>query len=178
MTHSFASMDLHDTADDDDDNNDDNISQEFTLNSIHIPRRLSTKVDILLPGVMHLPALPTSIITHHLSLPLVPFPVLLLQKLQGWADHCAATEARYRAKINVDALDLEWCLNWGNVKRNLLKHVININNGSRKERWKAMWSDRRMFSEEFEQLSRVRVGDFCEVHARLREAWKTIGFDA
>ena len=174
MTHKFGSMGLHNTVSDDD---VDNISQEVTPNSFYTPRRLSTKVDILLPGVMHLPALPTSMITQYLSLPLVPFPVLLLQKLQGWSDHCAATEARYRAKINVDAQDLEWCLNWGNVKRNLLKHVINISNASRKERWKAIWSDRRMFSEEFEELSRVRVGEFCKVHTGLREAWKAIGFD-
>ena len=156
-------MDIHDTASYNDVNNDGNISQEIRPNSVHIPHLSSTKVDILLPGVMHLPALPTVMITQYRSLPLVPFPVLLLQKLQGWASHCAATEARYRAKIKADVQDLEWCLNW--------EHVIQ------KERWKAIWSDRRMFSEEFEELSRVRVGEFCKVHTRLREAWKTIGFD-
>ena len=76
----------HDTTNDDDaTDNDDSVSQEFTI-PVSIPRRFSSKVDILLPGVMHLPALPTSMITRISSLPLVPFPVLLLQKLQGWAD--------------------------------------------------------------------------------------------
>jgi hypothetical protein len=125
---------------------------------------------------MHLPALPTSMITHLSSLPLVPFPVLLLQKLQGWADHSASREARYRLKIGVDSGDLEWCLNKRNVKRYLLKYASN---GSQKgeECLKGLWSDRTMFSEEFEALSRVRVREFCEVYTGLREAWKAIGFD-
>lgn len=164
----------HDTTNNDDANNDDSISQEFTTPD-SIPRRFSSKVDILLPGVMHLPALPTSMITQLSSLPLVPFPVLLLQKLQGWADHSAATEARYRRKISVDSRDLEWCLNSRNVKRHLLKYVSN---GRQEECLKELWSDRTMFSEEFEALSRVRVREFCEVHTGLREAWKAIGFDA
>ena len=132
---------------------------------------------------MNLPALPTSMITQQYSLPLIPFPVLLLQKLQGWADHSAATEARYRRKIGVDSRDLEWCLNWRNVKRYLLKKYASSSsndNGSQKillERLKELWSDRRMFSEEFEALSRVRVREFCEVYTGLRGAWKAIGFD-
>ena len=152
--------------------NDDSVP-EFTI-PVSIPRRNSSKVDILLPGTMHLPALPTSMITQLHSLPLVPFPVLLLQKLQGWADHSAATEARYRRKISVDSHDLEWCLNQRNVKRHLMKYASN---GSQRERLKKLWSDRTMFSEEFEALSRVRVREFCDVYTGLREAWKAIGFD-
>ena len=152
--------------------NDDSVP-EFTI-PVSIPRRNSSKVDILLPGTMHLPALPTSMITQLHSLPLVPFPVLLLQKLQGWADHSAATEARYRRKISVDSRDLEWCLNQRNVKRHLMKYASN---GSQRERLKKLWSDRTMFSEEFEALSRVRVREFCDVYTGLREAWKAIGFD-
>lgn len=173
----LASMDLQDTANDDDaTGDDDGISQGFTI-PIRVPRRFSSKVDILLPGVMHLPALPVSMITQLSSLPLVPFPVLLLQKLQGWADHCIATEARYRAKIGVDVRDLEWCLNQKNVQRHLLKYVRYRSSPSRKERFKEMWGDRTMFSEEFEALSRVRVREFCAVYTGLREAWKAIGFE-
>ena len=60
------------------------------------------------------------------------------------------------------------------MKRHLLKYVSN---GSRREHLKELWSDRTMFSEEFEALSRVRVNEFCEVNTGLREAWKAIGFD-
>ena len=158
------------------DDDDDSISQEFTI-PVRVPRRFSSKVDILLPGVMHLPALPTSMITQLSSLPLVPFPVLLLQKLQGWADHTAATEARYRRKIGVDSRDLEWCINSRNVKRHLLKYVSNGRQERQEESLKELWSDRTMFSEEFEALSKVRVREFCEVYTGLREAWKAIGFD-
>lgn len=168
----------HDTTTNDNDaaDDDDNISQEFT-SPVRIPRRFSSKVDILLPGIMHLPALPTSMITRLSSLPLVPFPVLLLQKLQGWADHSVATEARYRRKISVDSRDLEWCLNSRNVKRHLLQYVSNGRQGRQEECLKELWSDRRMFNEEFEALSKVRVREFCEVYTGLREAWKAIGFD-
>lgn len=123
---------------------------------------------------MNLPALPTSLITQKHLLPIVPFPVLILQKLQGWADHSAATEARYRAKIGVDGRDLEWCLNSGTVKRHLSRYK---NHKSPKEPWKELWSDGRMFSEEFEEISKVRVVEFCKVYEGLKEAWRAIGFD-
>ena len=65
------------------------------------------------------------------------------------------------------------------MKRYLLKHpsASNNNGRSQRERLKGLWSDRTMFSEEFEALSRVRVREFCEVHTGLREGWKAIGFD-
>ena len=128
----------------------------------------------------------------------MPFPVLLLQKLQGWADHNAAREARYRLKIGVDSGDLEWCLNWRNVKRYfLLKYASGVDddddgsqNKNKKEKknrkakkkekrecLKGLWSDRTMFSEEFEELSRMRVREFCEAYTGLRDAWRAIGFD-
>lgn len=124
---------------------------------------------------MHLPALPTSKIKKLFSLPLVPFPVLLLQKLQGWADHSASTEERYYRKVGVDSRDLEWCLSKRNAKRHFLLRFVS--NEVQMERLREMWSDRTMFSEEFEALSRVRVREFCEVYTGLREAWKAIGFE-
>jgi hypothetical protein len=181
----LASMDLDDddatnnddaTNDDDATGDGDSISQAFTI-PIRVPRRFSSKVDILLPGVMHLPALPVFMITQLSYLPLVPFPVLLLHKLQGWADHCMATEARYRAKIGVDARDLKWCLDQRNVQRHLMKYVRYRSSPSLKERFKEIWSDRTMFSEEFEALSRVRVSQFCDVYTGLRDVWKAIGFE-
>ncbi|KAF8813126.1 hypothetical protein BYT27DRAFT_7181703 [Phlegmacium glaucopus] len=176
ITHDFASMALRDTTNATD---DDTTSEEEESSShpIRIPRAISSKVDILLPGVMNLPALPTSMLTQRSSLPLVPFPVLLLQKLQAWTDHCAATEARYRRKISVDVRDLEWCLNSGAVHGHLMRYVLSKDRKSRKELWKEVWSDRRMFSEEFEELSRMRVEEFCERHEGLRAAWRAIGFD-
>ena len=58
------------------------------------------------------------------------------------------------------------------MKKHLLGYV-----GGRHERLRELWSDRTMFSEEFEALSRMRVRAFCEVYTGLRFAWKAIGFD-
>jgi len=72
------------------------------------------------------------------------------------------------------------------VKRNLLKYAPSTTTSSSsggggsqnlRERLRELWSDRTMFSEEFEALSRVRVRNFCEVYTGLRDAWKAIGFD-
>jgi hypothetical protein len=127
----------------------------------------SSKVDILLPGVMHLPALPTSLITWKNELPLVPFSVLILQKLQGWDDHRNAVEDRYIKKAPVDAQDLG-CLIGGGSGRNVA--VL------REVKQTRPWSDRILFGEEFERLSRERVISFCEEFPRLVHVFKNLGF--
>ena len=58
----------------------------------------------------------------------------------------------------------------GEKKKKNLKKSLNLN-------LKELWSDRMMFSEEFETLSRMRVRDFCETNTGLRDAWRAIGFD-
>ncbi|KAI4294716.1 hypothetical protein K525DRAFT_176078, partial [Schizophyllum commune Loenen D] len=45
------------------------------------------KVDILLPGILHLPALPEARIVWIAGFPVIPFPLLLLQQLQAYDDH-------------------------------------------------------------------------------------------
>ena len=47
----------------------------------------------------------------------------------------------------------------------------------KRECLKGLWSDRTMFSEEFEELSRMRVREFCEAYTGHRDAWRAIGFD-
>jgi hypothetical protein len=127
----------------------------------------SSKVDILLPGIMHLPALsPQRILWQKRGeyiLPVVPFSVLLLQKLQGWDDHRKATEKRYLGKAPVDVKDLQ----------NLLQMRNHI------EPLKVLrpWSDRTLFSEEFEQLSRERVAEFCVAFPDQLWVWHQLGFD-
>ena len=135
---------------------------------------------------MHLPALDPSLITWvssplrvgpsqetgtagDVDLPLVPFPVLLLQKLQGWDDHRTATEQRYRKKVPIDERDLWWALSAG---------VEGWLEG--RERWEVadVWEDERVFSEEFRALTRERVKIFCELCPSLKEAWVGLGFHA
>lgn len=125
------------------------------------------KVDILLPGVMHLPALPRARIVWQKRgeyvLPVVPFAVLLLQKLQGWDDHRTATEARYVEKAPIDVADL------ANMLR-MPRHVQPLTVSR-------PWADRALFSEEFEQLSSERVQEFCEEFPQHKRAWQLLGFE-
>ncbi|KAG5640525.1 hypothetical protein DXG03_008223 [Asterophora parasitica] len=152
------------------------------------------KVDILLPGVMGLPNLTTvrgagvtwrgmggtarAKQTDHLNLgplPVLPFHVLLLQKLQAWDDHRRSPEERYAKKAPVDVQDLRWLLDVG-VPR-YLKAVPVSRDGTKKTEWNAVWSDRAVFDEEFEARSRERVGAFCEVAPESVGAWSRLGFD-
>ncbi|KAG6835357.1 hypothetical protein H0H93_002209 [Arthromyces matolae] len=118
------------------------------------------KVDILLPGIMHLPFLTPTDITIRSGLPIIPYPVLLLQKLQAWDDHRLSEEERYRKKLPVDAKDVIWLLapsNWEKMGP-------------------ASWNDRRFFEEGFEKLSRARVIAFCMAYPTTSELWSRLGF--
>ncbi|KAF9458896.1 hypothetical protein BDZ94DRAFT_1269618 [Collybia nuda] len=129
-------------------------------------KKETSKVDILLPGVMHLPALSMEKIVWQRRgenvLPVVPFAVLLLQKLQGWDDHRTATENRYIKKAPVDVTDLTNMLQ--------MRHVYPLVVSR-------PWSDRTLFSEEFEQRSRERVIDFCAQYPQHKEIWQRLGFE-
>ncbi|KAG6917085.1 hypothetical protein DXG01_003974 [Tephrocybe rancida] len=135
------------------------------------------KVDILLPGVMHLPALhPNDLVWRYNNIlpyksrppeplmPVIPFSVLLLQKLQAWNSRRAAQEPHHRKKAPVDVRDLEWMLDIGGPKHLLVWGA-------------AVWRDRRLFDEEFERLSRERVCAFCVAYPQWTEVWKYLGFD-
>lgn len=102
--------------------------------------RTSCRVDIVFPGAFHLPNLPLSQIWWDEALPLIPFSLLLLQKLQGWDDHGLS---------HVDAQDVQ----------GLLKLSICVG-----LRYTEPWKDRQLFSVEFERLSRERVIAFCSMY--------------
>jgi hypothetical protein len=131
-------------------------------------RSNSSKVDILLPGVMHLPALPTSLIAWKGELPLVPFSVLILQKLQGWDDHRNAVEDKYTRKAPLDAQDLAYLIGSTSSRRNAV--VLGELKQTRP------WSNRILFSEEFERLSRDRVISFCGAFPQQAHIFKSLGF--
>ena len=120
------------------------------------------KVDILIPGIMHLPALTDVHITWNGGLPNVPFAVLLLHKLQGWDDHRHMhSEPKKYAKRLVDAQDLQLLLE-------MREHVEPLE-ASRP------WSDRALFSEEFEALCLPRVRDFITLYPAAREGFRLLG---
>ncbi|KAI9070301.1 hypothetical protein FKP32DRAFT_1586322 [Trametes sanguinea] len=70
------------------------------------------KVDILIPGILNVPAVPYRHIAvaqkpgpHHL--PLMPLLPQLLLKLQGWADHRVSHRSDMRAKQYTDVRDVD-----------------------------------------------------------------------
>ena len=69
----------------------------------------AVKVDLLFPGILNIPSIPSSAITSQNAhkLPCAPFSLVLLLKLQAWIHHGDALEYRYKAKQPMDARDIE-----------------------------------------------------------------------
>jgi len=120
------------------------------------------KVDILLPGIMHLPSLSKTDIKWKDGLPLVPFSLLLLQKLQGWDDHRRMPEPYQCEKSITDASDVHRLLK--------LEHVVPL-------RFSRPWNNRALFSEEFFILSTRRVKEFTQLFPSCKDDWARLGFD-
>ncbi|CAA7263428.1 unnamed protein product [Cyclocybe aegerita] len=120
------------------------------------------KVDILIPGTMHLPALSPDMIQVRNTLPVIPYSLLLLHKVQAWDDHRKMTDEPHKyEKHTIDAKDV----------LNLLKseHVVPL-------RQNRPWADRTLFSEEFYGLSRQRVREFYVAHPRSMQEFINLGF--
>jgi len=69
------------------------------------------KVDILIPGILNIPAVPKQLVTSshikgHGLVPVMPFIVMLLLKLQGWSDHRGSRWVNLQIKQYVDARDI------------------------------------------------------------------------
>ncbi|KDR66501.1 hypothetical protein GALMADRAFT_1156181 [Galerina marginata CBS 339.88] len=120
------------------------------------------KIDVLLPGTLHLPCLSNYNIKWKGGLPVVPFSVLLLQKLQGWDDHRRMPEPYKFEKHVTDASDVQSLLK--------LEHVVAL-------RFSQPWTDRVLFSEEFINLTMSRVRDFAINYPASAGEWVRIGFN-
>ncbi|KAF9055641.1 hypothetical protein BJ165DRAFT_1427577 [Panaeolus papilionaceus] len=121
------------------------------------------KVDILIPGIMHLPFLTPTQTRWIDEVPVVPFSLLLLHKLQGWDDHRKAEEAYQQKKQQQDAGDVRKLMG---LKREM-GDVKNLK----------PWSDATLFSVEFQELTRERVRDYCLEFPERVEGWKFLGFE-
>ncbi|KAG6908910.1 hypothetical protein DXG01_002791 [Tephrocybe rancida] len=129
-----------------------------------ISRNEIIKIDILLPGVMNLPSLQLWQVVIRAGLPVVPYSVLLMQKLQGWDDHRNSADDRHRKKAPDDTKDVLWLLESSDALMNTSSQL-------------QAWSDRSLFSESFENLSRTRVNLFCVVFPASSEKWRKLGFE-
>ncbi|CEL52701.1 hypothetical protein RSOLAG1IB_05907 [Rhizoctonia solani AG-1 IB] len=75
---------------------------------------IRVKVDLLQPGIMSIPDFPPDLIqykqyfTHRI--PVAPFGLVLLLKLQAWEQHQQSLESRYYTKHHTDAQDINYLL--------------------------------------------------------------------
>src|SRR5262245_56816068 len=85
------------------------------------------KVDILIPGTLNVPDVPTSRIKQINKLPVAPILVVLFLKLQGWTDHCASTRTDLYLKRHSDVDDINKLLR-------ILKAQFDLEREIRRER--------------------------------------------
>ncbi|KAF5352418.1 hypothetical protein D9756_006297 [Leucocoprinus leucothites] len=125
------------------------------------------KVDILTPGIMNLPNIPHPSPRKHITtisgIPLVPFSLLLALKLQAWSDHLVAREEYQRIKHVQDATDVGQLLD-------MKEKVAEL-------RRARPWHDSELFSEELQELTRMRVKNYCKQYPHRAVAWRSLGFE-
>lgn len=124
--------------------------------------RQACKIDILVPGIMNIPAVPSSLLVYSTrsgihGAPVIPFLALLLMKLQGWTDHRESRRNDMRQKQHVDVLDIHELL------------LISLQHGGlhiRSESW---------LPESFVTEGRVRVQKFVISFPETRWLWQSLG---
>ncbi|KAJ6627710.1 hypothetical protein B0H10DRAFT_1779135 [Mycena sp. CBHHK59/15] len=124
--------------------------------------RRSCKVDILLPGIMNIPAVPVPRIAVRRSvsnLPLMPFLPLLLLKLQAWMDHREADKFYLRQKQHVDVRDIGDLLELA-----VSKYGVELR------------KDGKWLPESFITAGMKRVKIYALNFPDSAELWKEIGF--
>lgn len=116
------------------------------------------KVDLLFPGIMNIPSIPTSAIEYPGGKPCAPFAVVFLLKLQAWQQHKDSEELRFRIKSSVDALDLRRMLPIALTKG------FNIQRGG------------TYSSPSFVASAAPRVKRFVQEWPETRYSWRDLGF--
>ncbi|KAJ7737764.1 hypothetical protein B0H16DRAFT_1695046 [Mycena metata] len=120
------------------------------------------KVDVLLPGIMNIPAVPIPRIAYRKSrsdLPLMPFLPLLLLKLQAWQDHGEADKLYLQAKQHVDVRDIDELLELA-----VSKYGIDLK------------KDGKWLPESFLKAAVRRVKAYVRRFPESAENWSAIGF--
>ncbi|KAG9077861.1 hypothetical protein FRC06_008659 [Ceratobasidium sp. 370] len=127
------------------------------------------KVDLLQPGVMSIPNISSSEIEYkntgnasaygtysgtQARIPIAPFGLVLLLKLQAWEQHRDSPEYRFQQKQYTDACDIDVLLPLavaGRVKFDSLP-------------------------EEFMREARKRVVSYTRIHPQSKQSWQQLGF--
>jgi hypothetical protein len=119
------------------------------------------KVDIVFPGTTsNLSNLPLSTIDWDEGLPLVPFPLLLLLKLQEWNNHRKSNQVFTQSKQQIVMEDIMTLLRLSKALESC-GYLI--------------WTDTRVFSWDFRKLSEERIVNFCDAFPESKELWLSIG---
>ena len=123
------------------------------------PRGAWCKVDILIPGTLNVPLVPTNLVVHINDMPLMPLFAVLLLKLQGWTDHRDSTQTDMRLKRYVDVNDIE----------KLLKIIV--------DKYPDQIVDRqRWVPESMIPAAQKRVDEFVLEKPGTKSGWLYIGF--
>ena len=118
------------------------------------------KVDILLPGVLNIPFVPTNLITRIGGIPLMPLFAVLLLKLQGWTDHRDSEREDWWEKQHVDVKDIEELLEI--VVDKYPDQIIDC------QRW---------VPDSMIHVAQNRVDEFVEKLPETVDGWLDIGFE-
>ncbi|KAJ3536286.1 hypothetical protein NM688_g6859 [Phlebia brevispora] len=122
-------------------------------------RYRSCKVDILVPGILNIPSVPSHHILRIDGLPVMPLIALLLLKLQGWEDHRTSSRWDMQQKQYVDVRDIN----------QLLQIAVGRGENVRNATW---------LPQDFITTGQERLNRFLSVlRPASSQSWKTIGFD-
>ncbi|PBK96052.1 hypothetical protein ARMGADRAFT_757430 [Armillaria gallica] len=126
-----------------------------------------TKVDILKPGVLHLPMIFSEAIVQKQGFSVIPMSISLLHKLQGWKDNMDSDLPRLRNKCDADAGDICSLLE-------IIFEGMGAQERKNSTHWKRFALER--FDEEFRGETGRRVRLFCSIYSEYREMWKKLGW--
>ncbi|EIW74408.1 hypothetical protein CONPUDRAFT_85883 [Coniophora puteana RWD-64-598 SS2] len=119
------------------------------------------KVDILTPGTLGLPRVPSRNIAYPTQgIPCMPLIALLGMKLRGWKDHRNSHEVRYHRKQWDDVDDI----------KELLQVCVDQGFVADANQW--LWMD-----EQFRVDMGARMLEFVQQELQTKELWEEIGFE-
>ncbi|PCH36935.1 hypothetical protein WOLCODRAFT_82882 [Wolfiporia cocos MD-104 SS10] len=133
----------------------------YELPSLKSGPQRKCKVDILTPGIMHIPNMPPRRINHPKGLPALPILPLLLLKLQGWSDLRRSCRKDLRAKIPVDEDDITELL------------IIACLRGTRLGSQSLGW-----LPKDFVEAAQKRVYRYVNKYPQSARKWERLGFAA
>ncbi|KAF9531270.1 hypothetical protein CPB83DRAFT_761746 [Crepidotus variabilis] len=121
----------------------------------------SCKIDILTPGTKDLPRIPSNRIMYLDTYPVMQFPALLLHKLQAWDDR--RKQVGYARQYQKRLLDLED-----------LDRLFKLGEYVTRLRSSKLWQDRGLFSEQFEEASKIRALELCESYPEFAGRFRSV----